>query len=390
MKRNVSFIVLSVILAVLGIVLWKSRVPEKPAIPGVPAQTKEVADYYREDVYKFKPSDFDSEPVDFALSNLVDGVSVVKLDNENSDALLNGRAFPFFTRTYIGVQSDDLPFKLFDRATGKFIRNIGAIGQGPGEYQWIYHVVMDEENDRIYLNCTMDPGILEYDFAGNFLKKIHIPGVDDMRKIRFTVQDSMITSFVMTFEGDTSAVITSGKNEKLISTAPAKVFMAPSFDMELFIQTNTPYTGYAHTASSVYYNYDSQTCDLVPAFAFEKGAFAYVFVEELENCYLFSVDMLNEGKTRLVTDHIVLHDKKSKESRKVNLINDFIGDMPFPIGCFSQGMFIHRMTASDFREKAKEALKKKTLGEDKKQFLSGLMNSMSDDDNDIIVYAPLK
>lgn len=390
MKKKTLSVVLFALLLVPGAIWLKSTVFKKNVPASPPQEKKEVADYYREDVYKFKPSDFDSEPVDFPLSNLVDRIAVVRLDNENDDALLNGRAFPVISESYIGVQSDDLPFKLFDKATGRFIRNIGAIGQGPGEYQWIYHVVMDEKNDRIYLNCTMDPAILAYDFSGNFLKKIHIPGIDQMRKVRFTANDSIITSFIMTFDGDSAAVITSDTHEKLIASAPAKVFMAPSFDMELFIQTNTPYTGYAHTASSVYYTYDPEKCELNPAFAFEKDAFAYVFVEELENYYLFSVDVLNAEKTRLLNGHVVLHDKKTQKSNRVNLVNDFMADIPFPVGCFSNGMFIHRMTASDFREKAKKALKKKTLAADKKQYLSDLMDSMSDEDNDIIVYGYVK
>ena len=38
----------------------------------------------------------------------------------------------------------ETPFKLFDRATGKFLRNIGNIGRGPGEYRYISMAQIDE------------------------------------------------------------------------------------------------------------------------------------------------------------------------------------------------------------------------------------------------------
>lgn len=387
MKKKIALALTCVALILIIVQLSRSKSIKK-VVPDVSVEFHETADYYKDEVYKFKLSDFDYETKDCLLSDLVENFAYTKLDNENKDALLNGRAFPYCTESYIGMISDDLPYKLFDKATGKFLRNIGSIGQGPAEYPFISDAVIDEKNERIYITCSqMKPGILEYNLAGEFLEKIDISFIKD-RKIKFTVNDSIITAFIMTFNGDTHGVVSFDKKGNIISSAPAKVFMQGNYDLEVFINTNTPFTGYSHVASCVYYNYDSTTHELVPAFAFDKTKFGYIYVSELNNCFFFSVEKIE--KERYASSHIILYDKKTEKGNQVNLVNDYLGGIPFTIYSFKNGIYQERMTASDFREKAEQALKKNKLSEEKRKHLSNLVNSMSDDDNDIVFYGPLK
>lgn len=118
-----------------------------------------------------------------------------------------------------------------------------------------------------------------------------------------------------------------------------------------------------------------------------------VYVSELPNFYFFDVCVLNKEKTSYITNQVVLYDKKSKKGQPANLINDFMGEIPFSQYSFSNGKYAERMTASDFREKAKKAkkaIKNNKLSDMKRKNLSELMNSMTDDDNDIIFYGELK
>lgn len=389
MKKNILIGIILALFVIAIIMLLNINFSNNSKENNTPREFKEIADYYKEAVHKFQPSDFDSEPVDLFLSSIVEDVFIIKLDNENEDALLNGRAFPFLTESYIGITSDELPYKLYDKSTGRFLRNIGKIGEGPGEYSYIYNAVIDEKNNRIYIN-SIEPGILVYNLDGEFLEKINIPGITGTRKTRFTVNDSIINAFIMTFDGDKNAVITFNTKGDSISSAPAKVFMTGNYNPEVFIQTNTANPGYRHTASAVYFNYDPIKKELVPAFAFDKNKFTYVYISELPNFYFFDVSVFNKEKTYYITDHVVYYDKKSQKGQPANLINDFIGEIPFSQYSFSNGKYIERITASDFREKAKNAIKKNKLSEMKKKYLSDLMNSMTDDDNDIILYGELK
>jgi len=59
---------------------------------------------------------------------------------------------------------------------GKFIRSIASKGLGPGEYNYIHNIAMDEKNKRLFILANSPSKIMCYDFDGNFLKsKAHPP-----------------------------------------------------------------------------------------------------------------------------------------------------------------------------------------------------------------------
>ena len=60
----------------------------------------------------------------------------------------------------------------FDRG-GRFIGNIGSRGQGPGEYQVISGISVDEENQTLYIETLRT--ILEYSWDGTFRQTISVP-----------------------------------------------------------------------------------------------------------------------------------------------------------------------------------------------------------------------
>jgi hypothetical protein len=61
---------------------------------------------------------------------------------------------------------------LFHR-DGQFIKQISRSGKGPGEYDDIDDLVLDESDNALYALCRTDR-IFKYDLQGNFLKKITI------------------------------------------------------------------------------------------------------------------------------------------------------------------------------------------------------------------------
>ncbi|MDR2120998.1 MAG: 6-bladed beta-propeller [Tannerella sp.] len=60
---------------------------------------------------------------------------------------------------------------LFDM-DGRFIRQIGHKGNGPGEYGNIGNVVYDEKNNKIMITSTSTRGILVYDDKGNYIETL--------------------------------------------------------------------------------------------------------------------------------------------------------------------------------------------------------------------------
>ena len=79
---------------------------------------------------------------------------------------------------YIGAyrKNDESVFKLFDRATGKYLRNIGGIGRGPGEYTAISSAQIDEAGGKIWISTIDKNKIYSYDIStGRLAADIKLP-----------------------------------------------------------------------------------------------------------------------------------------------------------------------------------------------------------------------
>jgi hypothetical protein len=62
----------------------------------------------------------------------------------------------------------------FDRA-GRFIKQIGKMGRGPGEYPLIYDFSIDRTNQLIFIAASRIKETLIFDFDGNFKKSFKVP-----------------------------------------------------------------------------------------------------------------------------------------------------------------------------------------------------------------------
>ena len=116
------------------------------------------------------------EKYDNNLSSIASGVRFVKLDNE-----------PIFRDFFIVdiQQCDSFLFLMEPKhlfmydATGKFIRQIGQKGQGPGEYVLLNAPLQLDEKKRIlYAADGYTSRFLSYDFDGNCLKTIRYANSD--------------------------------------------------------------------------------------------------------------------------------------------------------------------------------------------------------------------
>ena len=107
-------------------------------------------------------------------SAIASDYELVKLDNDNPDAFLEGQYSPIvISENYIGVHFYQYyPFKLFRRSDGKYLRDIGGYGQGPGEYGMVSCAQIDEKHNKIYILPTLQKKIFVYDLKGNYLSNI--------------------------------------------------------------------------------------------------------------------------------------------------------------------------------------------------------------------------
>lgn len=96
-----------------------------------------------------------------------------------------------FSSSYIFV-CDFYKLLQFDRK-GKFIRQIGAIGRGPGEYIYVSGYCIDEIKKKVYIIAWGINSVLEFDFNGVFIRSFKI----SFPSFQFLKTDSNSFSFVI-------------------------------------------------------------------------------------------------------------------------------------------------------------------------------------------------
>jgi len=106
-----------------------------------------------------------------SLSDIADDVEYVLLKTSNDkQEVFIGRGLynVFISKDYIFVHMANNIIQ-YDRQ-GNLIRTIGRQGLGPGEYNWVYQMFVDDKTKRIFINTSGK--INEYDFEGKFLRAI--------------------------------------------------------------------------------------------------------------------------------------------------------------------------------------------------------------------------
>jgi len=115
------------------------------------------------------------------LSEFASSVRYVRLETHEDFLVTNGIKNIYVEDNKIFIHDGEPYLKVFDAGTGKYLYNIGAKGQGPGELPYMYAVDINPHESRIllcwgkYMHC--------FDFDGNFLGKIELPYINDNEQI---------------------------------------------------------------------------------------------------------------------------------------------------------------------------------------------------------------
>ena len=114
-------------------------------------------------------------PQELLLTDLGEKLTYVPLETlDESLVKLESKSDLIVTDEYIFVGELGRPLLCFDRSTGKFLRNIGSVGQGPGEYSGSTDAQVDAEAKRIYF-AIKGSQYQCYDYKGNFLHTQKLP-----------------------------------------------------------------------------------------------------------------------------------------------------------------------------------------------------------------------
>lgn len=332
------------------------------------------------------------DTIDVPLSEFVEDCRIIRFDN--SDSAMFKAWFTLVTDQYIGVrQQSGGPFKLFDKE-GKFLHDIGSVGNGAGEYAVsIYDEVIDEKNGHIFLSPFYGRKIMMYGTDGKWIKDIPLPGQINKPKLSLNADGTLSVVHMPFQEGEPFAfqVDTEGNILKQIpATAVTKV---SNFDGEVFSYKNGNDFDFLHTSIDTLFVYDPVGNRLLPEFTMtfpnpkDKPIHLYY---RLPNHFM--VNYYFWGKNGPENGGNILVDKQRNTSSHFRLVNDFYGNLPIsnPGHSFYHGYFIRNLEPGQLAEQIENHLASgKCPGKDEKK-LRELAASLDENDNNILFIGKIK
>lgn len=350
-----------------------------------------------------------TDTISLPLSFFAEEMEIIKLDNK--DAALVGQAGLTISDNYILAHSGYPPtaFKLFDRK-GTYITNIGSVGEGPGEYKFVYDAQIDELNQRIYLMPRESDKLLVFDMQGKVLEPIplgyHCP------KARFWVDPTkgIITVATLPLSIAPAIIWTQDMTGKhLQDVAPGHLTVKRDTPNQEFLHSsNLPdvfnvglYSMFPAQVDSLY-QYDRENNRLKPVFTFNHtktdpvpwhGYFEWPnhFVGEFSEP---PIERKTEEKRVYIqgqTYHYII-DKKSGKGAYFKLYNDYCGDMPisWPNYIFNKGSFARSIEPGNLLTDIENALKNQDIPDAMRKKLTDLQTSIDDNDNNYVMIAKLR
>lgn len=334
-----------------------------------------------------------SETKEMKLSELVEDFQIIRF--ENKEEAFFKQSWLYFSDNYICVKQEGNAAKLFNK-TGKFINNIGEIGQGPGEYKFVYDIVIDEKGKSIYLTSLVGESILKYNMSGEYLGEIDLGA--RLNKPRLFIQpDSTLSLVHLCFkdldEKFTGANIKTSDNdsiqyvyvEALTSNVKNQSGQKVGFENEIWSYRNSSDFPFMMTHTDTLYHYNSKKNEVKACFTMkmdrEKKGDSFFIFNELPHHYLVLIVGKN-GRTILV-------DKAKQEAYDAKIVNDYMGNMDVSPK-FQDGYYFRTYEPLALKEKIEEHLASGKCPEDQVEKLKALAGTLKENDNNLLLLGKLK
>ena len=340
--------------------------------------------------------------------NLSDWVSVpefIALDSSSEDAYTEGGNC-CVSDNYIGLYGSSQVYKLYDRKTGKYLRDIGRIGKNSGEYTNVYRSEINEENSMVYILPWTAKELLCYDLnTGELIEarqlKYNVP------KGAFAIdpETGELTVATLPFEGENETVVwKQDKEDNVLWEVPAgDLSLVPDYSHEIVGAFNTEdfdfsISTWGGRVDSLYVVKDG----------FLKPIFTMNFLKGNQKS---ASSVLPNHTYILLPDHIitsvsmpvrrasgyysygkpvfVVTERKTEHSYVADFTDDIL-NRKLEYLPFTQGYYKEVFSAEDFMKIGKAALSKGKLSGESKARISEILKAITPESNDVILLAPLK
>ena len=339
------------------------------------------------------------------LSDWVVEPEFIALDSSCEDAYTEG-GYCCLSDNYIGKYGSSQVYKLYDRRTGKFLRNIGKAGKNSGEYSNVYNSVIDEQNSRVYILSWNAKELLCHDLNTGELIEAR-PLKHNVPKGAFVIdpETGSLTVAALPFEGENETVVwKQDKEDNVLWEVPAgDLSLVPDYSHEIVGAFNTEdfdfsISTWGGRVDSLYVVKDG----------FLKPIFTMNFLKDNQKA---ASSVLPNHTYTLLPDHIITSVSMpvrrasgyysygkpvfvvTERETEHSYVADFTDDMlnrKLEYLPFTQGYYMEVFSAEDFIKTGKAALSKGKLSGAPKARISEILKTITPESNDIILLAPLK
>lgn len=341
------------------------------------------------------------DTIDLPLSYFTEELQIVRLDNRE-EALVGGWIRTQVSDNYILVSNNkQTPYKLFTR-DGKYICNVGAYGQGPNEYLNTYAEQLDEKHNRIYILPWQSDKLLVFDLKGNPQPSIPLCLRVPKGQFRVDGDKAEVTVTVLPFEGWPAVVWTQDFQGKRKSFVPSGHLKVPrDFSNEVNMGNNTSAYDVMLTVImpprvDSLYHYNAEKNRLEPRFTVQYPTEKLPWHAYAEYPRHFMGDVsfpvqVSERSWSSSKPAWYIVDKQTLHGNYFRLYNDFLGTKDMGIGpSFSHGYYVDNIEPTGLIERLQKEAKRKDLPAAAKKRLQELLQSLGEDDNNVIFIAKMK
>ncbi|MBO5108507.1 MAG: 6-bladed beta-propeller [Bacteroidales bacterium] len=340
--------------------------------------------------------------------NLSDWVSVpefIALDSSSEDAYTEGGNC-CVSDNYIGLYGSSQVYKLYDRKTGKYLRNIGRIGKNSGEYTNVYRSEINEENSMVYILPWTAKELLCYDLnTGDLIEarqlKYNVP------KGAFVIdpETDELTIATLPFEGENETVV--WKQDKEDNT----LWEVSAGDLSL-VRDYSHAIGGAFNTEDFDFSISTWGGRVDSLYVVKDGFLKPIFTMNfMKSNKKNSSSVLPNHTYTLLPEHIITSvsmpvrrasgyysygkpvyvvTERGMEHSYVAEFTDDILNRKLEYLPFTQGYYKEVFSAEDFMKIGKAALSKGKLSETSKARISDILKDITPESNNVILLAPLK
>ena len=353
-----------------------------------------------------------------SLGDLMESYEIIRLDNRD-EALI--KTYPYgvyVTDNYILLRPADVvsPVKLFTRK-GRYVADIGGVGQGPGEYLYLFSWLVDEKENRIYLGPGRTDKVLVYDLKGNYLPDEVIRFGEIVHKSQIWVDYDKKNVVVVTlpFSANVNSNFAISKNvcwvqnreDDIVHRIPVNHYgLIGDYSNALVARRNVDAISFSisevpmlRTRPDTLYHYDAVKNIITPCFTIDhvvsENQSAGTVLYETSRSYWAQVTLYPNNLSSSVSSvrlpaFNVCVSKKDGNVRRIDRFTDPLLGLSHLFLMMNNGYICISYDPLELMDALDKVLTQTDLESDVRKRATDLRNSLHENDNDILIIGKLK